>query len=149
MRWGASGPRVISLTAVERLRTMALATVECPTVERPWAPAPAAAKNQQPTANVQKPMSNNQQPKANNQQPNNQKPTKKKEPTPGFLFFCGTTRNRTRDTRIFSPLLYQLSYGTKYIGAANVQKDFISASRFFAIRLARGFFDYLCRSFPT
>jgi hypothetical protein len=27
-------------------------------------------------------------------------------------FFCGTTRNRTRDTRIFSPLLYQLSYGT-------------------------------------
>ena len=27
-------------------------------------------------------------------------------------FFCGTTRNRTGDTRIFSPLLYQLSYGT-------------------------------------
>ena len=26
--------------------------------------------------------------------------------------FCGTTRNRTKDTRIFSPLLYQLSYGT-------------------------------------
>ncbi len=25
---------------------------------------------------------------------------------------CGTTGNRTRDTRIFSPLLYQLSYGT-------------------------------------
>ena len=25
---------------------------------------------------------------------------------------CGTTRNRTGDTRIFSPLLYQLSYGT-------------------------------------
>ena len=24
----------------------------------------------------------------------------------------GTTRNRTGDTRIFSPLLYQLSYGT-------------------------------------
>ena len=24
----------------------------------------------------------------------------------------GTTGNRTRDTRIFSPLLYQLSYGT-------------------------------------
>ena len=30
------------------------------------------------------------------------------------LFFCGTTRNRTGDTRIFSPLLYQLSYGTNY-----------------------------------
>ena len=28
-------------------------------------------------------------------------------------FLCGATRNRTGDTRIFSPLLYQLSYGTK------------------------------------
>ena len=28
---------------------------------------------------------------------------------------CGATENRTRDTRIFSPLLYQLSYGTKYV----------------------------------
>ncbi len=28
------------------------------------------------------------------------------------LSCCGTTRNRTGDTRIFSPLLYQLSYGT-------------------------------------
>ena len=27
-------------------------------------------------------------------------------------FLCGATRNRTGDTRIFSPLLYQLSYGT-------------------------------------
>ena len=27
--------------------------------------------------------------------------------------FCGATENRTRDTRIFSPLLYQLSYGTQ------------------------------------
>ena len=27
-------------------------------------------------------------------------------------FFSGATRNRTGDTRIFSPLLYQLSYGT-------------------------------------
>ena len=26
--------------------------------------------------------------------------------------FCGATRNRTKDTRIFSPLLYLLSYGT-------------------------------------
>ncbi len=25
---------------------------------------------------------------------------------------CGVTRNRTGDTRIFSPLLYQLSYDT-------------------------------------
>ena len=29
--------------------------------------------------------------------------------------FCGATRNRTGDTRIFSPLLYQLSYGTLLI----------------------------------
>ena len=28
--------------------------------------------------------------------------------------FCGATGNRTRDTRIFSPLLYQLSYGTRF-----------------------------------
>ncbi len=28
------------------------------------------------------------------------------------LVFSGATRNRTGDTRIFSPLLYQLSYGT-------------------------------------
>ena len=28
------------------------------------------------------------------------------------LYFCGATGNRTSDTRIFSPLLYQLSYGT-------------------------------------
>ena len=29
------------------------------------------------------------------------------------LFFCGANGNRTSDTRIFSPLLYQLSYGTQ------------------------------------
>ena len=29
-----------------------------------------------------------------------------------FSLLCGATRNRTGDTRIFSPLLYQLSYGT-------------------------------------
>ena len=28
------------------------------------------------------------------------------------LIFSGAIRNRTGDTRIFSPLLYQLSYGT-------------------------------------
>ena len=39
---------------------------------------------------------------------------KKEEPLNGLRsrVFCGTTRNRTGDTRIFSPLLYQLSYGT-------------------------------------
>ena len=38
--------------------------------------------------------------------------TKKRELRVEVLFFCGATRNRTGDTRIFSPLLYQLSYGT-------------------------------------
>ena len=36
----------------------------------------------------------------------------------GFHLFAvilrGATGNRTRDTRIFSPLLYQLSYGTVF-----------------------------------
>ena len=34
------------------------------------------------------------------------------------LCFGGATRNRTGDTRIFSPLLYQLSYGTMFISFA-------------------------------
>ncbi len=31
------------------------------------------------------------------------------------FLLCGATRNRTGDTRIFSPLLYQLSYGTSVV----------------------------------
>ena len=31
---------------------------------------------------------------------------------PFWVSFCGANGNRTSDTRIFSPLLYQLSYGT-------------------------------------
>ena len=38
--------------------------------------------------------------------------TTKKENSCEVLFSSGATRNRTGDTRIFSPLLYQLSYGT-------------------------------------
>ena len=34
------------------------------------------------------------------------------KPTFKSLMKSGATKNRTRDTRIFSPLLYQLSYGT-------------------------------------
>ena len=37
-----------------------------------------------------------------------------------LLFLSGATRNRTGDTRIFSPLLYQLSYGTSLISRAKV-----------------------------
>ena len=33
----------------------------------------------------------------------------------------GATRNRTGDTRIFSPLLYQLSYGTNLLFSATVK----------------------------
>lgn len=32
-----------------------------------------------------------------------------------FELFCGVGRNRTADTWIFSPLLYQLSYRTRRI----------------------------------
>ena len=39
------------------------------------------------------------------------------------LFISGATRNRTGDTRIFSPLLYQLSYGTSiFMFATNVSR---------------------------
>ena len=35
-------------------------------------------------------------------------------------FGGGATRNRTRDTRIFSPVLYQLSYGTDAVKAMQI-----------------------------
>ena len=42
----------------------------------------------------------------------------------GFLL-SGTTRNRTGDTRIFSPLLYQLSYGTIFwFAVAKIRRYF-------------------------
>ena len=48
-----------------------------------------------------------------------------------FAFLCcGSTRNRTGDTRIFSPLLYQLSYGTIVFGGAKIGIKFISANFF-------------------
>ena len=37
----------------------------------------------------------------------------------------GVTRNRTGDTRIFSPLLYQLSYDTIAFGIAKIDIFFI------------------------
>ena len=50
----------------------------------------------------------------------------------GFHLFAvilrGATRSRTGDTRIFSPLLYQLSYGTIVFGDAKVGIIFISAN---------------------
>ena len=48
----------------------------------------------------------------------------KREPAIEFSFLSGATGNRTRDTRIFSPLLYQLSYGTLLLkSGAKVQKN--------------------------
>ncbi len=43
-----------------------------------------------------------------------------------FNSSSGTTRNRTRDTRIFSPLLYQLSYGTIF-AVKKCQQNIIAA----------------------
>ena len=37
------------------------------------------------------------------------------------LCFGGATRNRTGDTRIFSPLLYHLSYGTNCVNFASAK----------------------------
>ena len=46
-------------------------------------------------------------------------------------FRCGATRNRTGDTRIFSPLLYQLSYGTlRWIASAKLLL-FVESTKFF------------------
>ena len=42
----------------------------------------------------------------------------------------GATRNRTGDTRIFSPLLYQLSYGTLLNCGAKLEKVFYSGKSF-------------------
>ncbi len=44
----------------------------------------------------------------------------------------GTTRNRTGDTRIFSPLLYQLSYGTIILAFCECKdRRFLSISQIF------------------
>ena len=47
-------------------------------------------------------------------------------------FLGGATRNRTGDTRIFSPLLYQLSYGT-VVAVLRVQsyEEMLDCANFF------------------
>ena len=52
------------------------------------------------------------------------------------LLHCGATRNRTGDTRIFSPLLYQLSYGTNCVNFASAKVHIIFES-------AKLFVDFL------
>ena len=59
-----------------------------------------------------------------------------------FAFLCcGATRNRTGDTRIFSPLLYQLSYGTILLLFACAKIDVFRHSckylRIFLVKNAR------------
>ena len=45
--------------------------------------------------------------------------------------FGGATRNRTGDTRIFSPLLYQLSYGTVVLFNGCKGKHYLLHSKHF------------------
>ena len=45
--------------------------------------------------------------------------------------FGGATRNRTGDTRIFSPLLYQLSYGTVVLFNGCKDKHYLLHSKHF------------------
>ena len=45
--------------------------------------------------------------------------------------FGGATRNRTGDTRIFSPLLYQLSYGTVVLFNECKGKHYLLHSKWF------------------
>ena len=50
-----------------------------------------------------------------------------------LTFLGGATRNRTGDTRIFSPLLYQLSYGTLSLGSAKVALFLFIAKKYWPI----------------
>ena len=65
----------------------------------------------------------------------------------------GATRNRTGDTRIFSPLLYQLSYGTnlrytpKGFATAKVTQKFYSAN--FLLKILKNFIFYWFSSIKT
>ena len=45
----------------------------------------------------------------------------------------GTDGNRTSDTRIFSPLLYQLSYGTSVLTSLNLSVCGCKNTTFFSI----------------
>ena len=64
--------------------------------------------------------------------------------------FCGATRNRTGDTRIFSPLLYQLSYGTIFLrfAGAKIELNF-GLTKPFAIKMTivHGFFSFFVGTF--
>ena len=52
-------------------------------------------------------------------------------------FCCGVTGNRTRDTRIFSPLLYQLSYDTSFVVWDCKGRHFFFTCKFFCINFSK------------
>ena len=62
------------------------------------------------------------------------------------FLLCGATRNRTGDTRIFSPLLYQLSYGTIVFMFADWGVPVFSDAKVGIIfELARGFSEFFSK----
>ena len=63
----------------------------------------------------------------------------RKKPRRVCRAFCGTSWNRTSDTRIFSPLLYQLSYGTILKWGANIIDLCQLRQAFFIVRLLLDF----------
>ena len=66
------------------------------------------------------------------------------------LVCCGANGNRTSDTRIFSPLLYQLSYGTIMLrlpfGGKAVQKYYLFLN---LARDSKFFFEKSCYPLPV
>ena len=61
------------------------------------------------------------------------------------LCFGGATRNRTGDTRIFSPLLYQLSYGTIIFACAKIELFLIIFLIFYCKNEKRRYFYFKYR----
>ena len=59
-----------------------------------------------------------------------------------YLYSSGATRNRTGDTRIFSPLLYQLSYGTIVSANLYVVKR---VQRYIIFPVSTNFYMQKCR----
>ena len=60
-------------------------------------------------------------------------------------FFCGANGNRTSDTRIFSPLLYQLSYGTIIFACAKIELFLIIFLIFYRKNKKRRYFYFKYR----
>ena len=59
-------------------------------------------------------------------------------------FSSGATGIRTRDTRIFSPLLYQLSYGTSVVMCCFVLTSAKIETFFYSANFFATFFYFFC-----